>query len=146
MRTYSVTPAITRLMAKISRDEVTGCWIYTGGINSRGYGVVWGDGRSLVAHRVSYEHHVGPIPEGMHLDHLCRVRSCVAPTHLEPVTPRENLMRSPIAPAALNAAKTHCRNGHLFDEANTTIWSGERICRTCARDKAQRYRTRRADA
>jgi hypothetical protein len=72
-------------------DEA-GCWIWQRG-KAEGYGVVWRDGRVQRAHRVVYEQHRGPIPDGLHLDHLCRVKACVNPDHLEPVTNAENCRR-----------------------------------------------------
>ena len=106
-----------------------GCWQWTGSIDRNGYGSFWFNKTMALAHRVSYELKVGPIPEGMQLDHLCRNRSCVNPAHLEPVTARENTHRSPIT----FANKTHCPKGHAYDEANTYVRpsDGRRRCRTC---------------
>jgi len=70
-----------------------GCWEWTAGINNRGYGMVQTDGRTEPAHRVIYQLLGGIIPPGMHVDHLCRNRSCVRPSHLEPVTVSENQSR-----------------------------------------------------
>jgi hypothetical protein len=123
------------------------CWLWTGSVMPRGYGKVTIAKRRLLAHRIAYEAFVGPIPEGLTLDHLCRVRRCVNPGHLEPVTVRENTLRSPVAPAAINARKTHCVHGHEFSPENTRVQfrrsdQGEhRICRACAR---ARYHERRA--
>jgi hypothetical protein len=73
----------------------------------------------------------GPIPDGLHLDHLCKVRNCVRPSHLEAVTPRENVMRSD-GVASLNARKTHCKRGHPFSGRNLYVRpNGERACRKC---------------
>ncbi len=125
-----------------------GCWEWLGGLTSSGYGKFWLDGGTVLAHRVAYELWVGPIPEDLHLDHLCRRRSCVNPTHLEPVTVRENLLRSPLTLAGQNAIKTHCRNGHEFNDANTLVLSttGERMCRPCmrARDRARYWAKRQS--
>lgn len=89
-------------------------------------------------HRLAYVRWVGPIPDGLELDHLCRVRSCCRPSHLEAVTHRENTLRSPITPAARNAKKTHCDYGHEFTVENTyRMRAGGRSCRACiARRKA----------
>lgn len=73
-------------------DRSDECWIWTRALRN-GYGAIWIDGRVEYAHRAAYELHIGSIPDGLELDHLCRVRSCCNPTHLEPVTRRENLMR-----------------------------------------------------
>jgi hypothetical protein len=74
-------------------DPETGCWLWQRSIVRGGYGIAWRDGKHAIAHRWYYEHLVGPIPEDLALDHLCRVRHCVNPAHLEPVTHRENCRR-----------------------------------------------------
>ncbi|MGC0251548.1 HNH endonuclease signature motif containing protein [Pseudactinotalea sp. Z1748] len=102
--------------------------------------------RTMGAHRVSYEAFVGPIPDGLVIDHLCRVRECVNPDHLDVVKQRENIMRSPIALGALNAAKTHCPQGHEYSPENTYIYRPKnrsfigRQCRTCVADHSRRRR------
>jgi hypothetical protein len=109
------------------------------GLTSEGYGKFWLDGRAQLAHRIAYELNVGPIGDGLHIDHLCRNRACVRPDHLEPVTIRDNLMRGPSTLAAINAAKTHCRNGHEFDAVNTyRPTDGSRMCRECMRASDRR--------
>lgn len=82
-----------------------GCWIFTGALNPAGYGVIGYAGKVHLAHRLSYEVEVGPIPDGLELDHLCRNRNCFNPDHLEPVTHLENMRRS-------SRVKTHCIRGH----------------------------------
>jgi len=79
-----------------TRVDMSGddCWPWLGPLNETGYGTVWRGGRKLKAHRVAYELAVGPVPDGLELDHLCRVRACVRPAHLEPVTHRVNLNRA----------------------------------------------------
>jgi hypothetical protein len=96
------------------------------------------------AHRVSYELHKGPIPEGLVIDHLCRVRHCVNPDHLRAVTHAVNILAG-VGRGALHARKTHCVNGHEFTAENTRLCEGgrRRRCRTCDRVSAQRCRGRR---
>lgn len=93
-------------------------------------------------HRVAYVSLMGPIPEGKELDHLCRVRNCVNPWHLEPVTHRENILRSPTHPAAVNARKTECVRGHSLADAYID-YKGGRRCRVCESDRAKSERERR---
>lgn len=113
-------------------DKTDGCWLWTASKSKGGYGKTMRlhpDG-SVYAHRVAYELLVGLVPKNMHLDHLCRVRHCVNPAHLEPVTPGENARRGETGKR--NRIKTHCPQGHPYDEANTKITSkGTRECRTC---------------
>lgn len=114
------------------------CWLWMGALN-QGYGVYTSGGKARKAHRVSYQEIVGPIPECLTLDHLCRVRNCVNPDHLEPVSVRINTMRG-FGPSALNEVKTSCRNGHDFDESNTYIRpDGNRGCRQCRTAAGLRY-------
>ena len=109
----------------------SGCWLWPTR-SVVGYGTITVAGRAVGAHRRAYELARGPIPAGMTLDHLCRVRACVNPDHLEIVTLRENVLRG-IGPSAVNAAKETCKLGHPFDEANTRYRKdGRRECRTCA--------------
>jgi hypothetical protein len=129
------------------RPDLGPCWLWTG--NGERYGgFVVGQGRTHRAHVVCYEAMIGVVPEGLQLDHLCRVTRCVRPGHLEPVTGRENVLRG-TGFAAVNAAKTHCVHGHEFTPANTA-WSTRasgykrRTCRTCNRLKAEAYRRRKA--
>lgn len=136
-------PAIERFTRQTRRVE-SGCIEWTGRIDRYGYGQFLPAGgrkaRNMGAHRWSYEHFKGAIPEGFQIDHLCRNRKCVNPNHLEAVTPRVNVMRS-LGPASLNAKKTHCIHGHPFSEENTDLRNGRRVCKTCrrARDLAYYY-------
>jgi hypothetical protein len=127
------------LVSRVYIDR-NGCWLWAGGILPGGYGHV-PDGRGEpLAHRLSWITFRGPIPEGLHLDHLCRVRSCIRPSHLEPVTMRENILRG-TSPSAENAIKTHCPRGHAYDGDNLQITPrGFRHCRTCRALTARRSR------
>lgn len=117
------------------------CWIWTGA-SSRGYGHFWLDGKLVKAHRASYEEFVGPIPKGLEVDHLCRVTKCIRPTHLEPVTPQENVNRSNIG--AFFAAKTHCPQNHEYAGDNLKFNSnGSRRCRECSRESSRKSRLKR---
>jgi hypothetical protein len=114
-------------------ESEDGCWVWARGLDQDGYGQFTVNDRQRRAHRFAYELLVGPIPDGLQLDHLCRNPSCVNPGHLEPVTPRENNLRGETF-GARNAAKTHCKRGHPFDEENTYVNKrGGRCCRACAR-------------
>src|SRR5688500_16448937 len=106
------------LIASESRVEPSGCHIWTGALTNVGYGRLnWLCDEGHVvrgAHRIAYHVLVAPVPLDKVIDHLCRNRPCVNPEHMEPVRQRENVMRSPIAPGAINAAKTHCPQGHEY--------------------------------
>jgi hypothetical protein len=117
-----------RLWEKIDATGI--CWEWTAFKNPGGYGMFGVGGGARLAHRVVWELLVGSIPEGLGLDHLCRVRHCVNPDHLEPVTTQINVLRG-IGPAAVHAAKTHCSAGHELNEANTYHPPRKKHCRAC---------------
>lgn len=127
-----------QLTAKLDRSGgPDACWPWTGSLRSNGYGMLCSRGQQISSHRASYQTYIGPIPDGMALDHTCRNRACGNPMHLEPVTNKVNVLRG-VGPTAQNAAKSHCVNGHLFDEQNTRIdRGGKRACRTCQRERAR---------
>lgn len=123
------------------------CWPCGISIDRHGYGRISVDGRLTGAHRVAYEMAIGPIPDGLVIDHLCRNPPCVNPMHLEPVTQAENMHRSAgrshRPPNRSRPLKTHCSQGHPYDETNTRLWRGGRFCRACNRDAARRSAARR---
>ncbi len=115
--------------SKVAREK-NGCWLWFGA-TSDGYGQGHFKGKTRQAHRVSYELANGPIPEGMQLDHLCRIRCCINPAHLEPVTCKENVHRGN-GYAGINSRKTHCKNGHPLSGENLCVTlNGQRNCRIC---------------
>ena len=119
-------------------DKTDTCWLWTGPLDRHGYGKCSAGAAKTgqwwrLAHRVVYELENGPIPEGLVLDHLCRVRNCVNPAHLEPVTIGENDARG-ISPWAENKRKTHCSRGHELSQDNVSLdKSGNRNCIQCRR-------------
>jgi hypothetical protein len=142
----STTPE-ERFWARV--DQTDSCWLWTGPLTANGYADVTIGRRRMRAHRFAYELLVGPIPDGLQLDHVkargCRHRHCVNPAHLEPVTQTENILRGN-SPAAIHARKTHCINGHEFSPENTYHRpdNGGRQCRTCISDRQRRSNQRSA--
>lgn len=126
---------MSRLQARIETCPMTGCWLWRGWMNSDGYGRYKFSDRGVMAHRLVYVLSGGEIPDGKVIDHLCRVRCCVNPGHLEVVTNRTNVLRGEGVTAA-HARKTHCPKGHALSEENTIyqIQPGRftsRRCRIC---------------
>ena len=129
-----------RLFSKITVNA-DGCWLWDGAtvngygsINSRKAG-------SRRAHRVAYEILVGAVPDGLDLDHLCRVRNCINPTHLEPVTRTENILRGlgPLVTRERNRRRTHCKRGHELTPENTGRQRAGRFCKACKRLQKAAY-------
>jgi len=140
-----------RCMDKVEIDD-NGCWRWWSTLDKKGYGRVLMDGSCQPAHRVMFMALVGPIGAGLEIDHLCRVRNCVNPWHMEPVTHAENVMRG-TSFSVVNAAKTHCIHGHKFTPENTVPWGPDgrhRRCRTCIRVRGRKasrvYRKKKAAA
>ena len=122
-----------RITNKLIPIPESGCFVWTGQEERGGYGMVWFNGKKRLVHRVVWEIERGAIETGKSLDHLCRVRCCVNPDHLEPVDIRTNILRG-ASIAALNAKKDMCANGHRFTPQNTYITKhGSRFCRECGR-------------
>ena len=122
------------------RGYLTPCWISTRALQRGGYTKIGLNGKTLLTHRVSYMAFVGPIGIGLQIDHLCRVRACCNPEHLEPVTCSVNLLRGETLQAE-QVRRTHCPRGHEYTVANTYRRrdSAKRECWTCRND----YRVRR---
>jgi len=138
MLDYSNIPPY--ILSKFYIDLLTGCWLWTAAVKNhtpgRDYGAIHYAQRQQSAHRVVYELCVGPIPEGLQIDHLCRTPRCVNPSHLEPVTSKENARRG------IWGMKTHCPQGHPYDEANTYTHGGKRFCRKCSNASCRRWRSK----
>jgi hypothetical protein len=139
-----VRPIEERFWEKVEKSD--GCWVWTASQTSTGYGQFLVSGCPRKAHRVAYELVVGPIPAGLVIDHLCRNRLCVNPSHLEPVTHRVNILRG-TAPSVLAALRTHCVNGHEYTPGNTYFnrrgtQAGRRRCRICTLEANRRSQQR----
>lgn len=119
-----------RFWSKVNKTGF--CWLWTAGCYGkyRKYGSFYiGNRKSIPAHRWSYEHTYGPIPEDYVIDHLCRNTLCVNPEHLEAITNRENILRG-ISPAGMQSRQTECKHGHDLSDAHI-LKDGRRECRTC---------------
>jgi hypothetical protein len=125
-----------RFFSKV-RETPDGCWEWTAAVVNKGYGKFnLRKGKQAYAHRWCYEFMVGPIPDGLQIDHLCRNTVCVNPSHLDPVTNRVNTLRGA-------KVSDKCLRGHLFTEENTYIRpNGRRTCRACAKSRNDYYRSR----
>lgn len=128
-----------RFFKKVNKTE--NCWLWLGAI-ARGYGVYSVKSKPVKAHRFLWEKVNGPIPYGLVLDHLCRVRSCVNPEHLRIATQRENILCG-TGKSAKNAIKTHCSKGHEFTSQNTFRPPGRpntRQCKVCSRESTKAWK------
>lgn len=119
------------------------CWLWAGSISQKGYGTLRVDGKNKLAHRVLYEAWVAPIPEGLEPDHLCEVKACINPDHIEPVTHQENIRRG-----MAKKTQTHCKNGHLFKPETTWVTinkygTKQRTCWICNKARMRNYSKRR---
>lgn len=138
-------PIEERFLSRVDRSPGTDCWIWLGRIDGDGYGCCLLVGlNTRQAHRAAYQLFVGPIPEGMDIDHTCRIRHCVNPSHLRPLDLNLNRQQTSWA------LRTHCVNGHEFTPENTRIAINQgrrakrvRHCRACVRANTARYRAKR---
>ena len=132
--------AVERFERSIQLDPQSGCWLWTRPLNADGYGRFSVGYRNMNSHKWSYEYHVAAVPEGLHLDHLCRVRHCVNPWHLEPVTSAINTKRGE------RAQRTHCPRDHAYTPENTSVRNGKRHCLACHRINQANYLLRKRAA
>jgi hypothetical protein len=128
-----------RFWSKVTPEPNSGCWIWIASLGTSGYGQFSVENRPLKAYRVAYEALVGPVPDGLELDHLCRVRCCVNPAHLEPVTHAENMRRGD----SFQRNKTHCPKGHPYDPSKS---GNGRRCLPCTQASWTAYNRRKAVA
>jgi len=132
-----------RFWDKVEPCPMSGCWTWIGAVNHNGYGSFFWQGKTELAHRLSYRILVSELSAEEICDHLCRNRACVNPKHIEPVSHAENVRRGESGKDL--AERTHCKNGHHFSGANLRIRSdGVRICRECHRQWARKYRRMRS--
>ena len=128
-----------RFLSRVGEPDENGCWPWLGAPGGHGYGQIQtgrvgstGNRMPDLAHRVSYQFYVGPIPDGMTIDHLCRNRMCVNPSHMEVVTVAENSRRG--------ATKRYCQNGHLLAETAYVYPTGRRECHPCKLNRTRAWR------
>lgn len=130
---------------KVSPEPNSGCWLWLGGVNVSGYGRCKLIAGATSAHRAVWMDLVGPIPQGMVLDHICRVRSCVNPDHLRVATPRQNALENSLSTSARNAERTNCYR--CAGPYQVRKRDGARICPACVRNQCvinqRAYRARK---
>lgn len=136
MKDHTPSDLPARLTEKISVDA-DGCWNWTGCTQPNGYGKSYHERRTWLAHRLTYSLLIGPIPDGLVVDHLCRNTHCVNPSHLEAVTQQINNSRS-ASLSAQQARRTHCPSGHPLSGDNLYQYKNKRDCLTCRRARSRR--------
>jgi len=137
---------VDRLLERCIDDN--GCWLYQGATDHAGYVRTRVRGSKRFGHRITWEHFVGPWPDGLTFDHLCRRKNCLNPWHGDPVPSLVNSRRSPDNIAVRNAAKTHCPQGHPLSGDNLRFASqgSGRVCRTCRAESSRTYRLRKKES
>lgn len=125
----------SHVLSMVEPVTESGCWIWSRCLDVKGYGILYLFNRKMLAHRAVYELLCGEIANGLHLDHLCRVRCCVNPSHLEPVTPKVNTLRG-MSPSAILARKIVCKYGHPLTKSSN---ESKRRCKTCDRARYKKW-------
>ncbi len=146
-RVYQDPLSLDVLMPKVEKITESGCWIWMGysqTVRGATYGSCWNGSRYIRSHRAVYENIKGVVPDGLVLDHLCRVTLCCNPDHLEPVTTRTNILRG-VSVTALQAAQTHCKRGHELSGSNLYVNNGCRVCKACRALFTKAYRERNVE-
>lgn len=138
-------PRLPIHLLRYSVDSDSGCWLWGGRLDRKGYGRVYYRGRSYAAHRAVYLRLAGPIPSGYVLDHVCRNTSCVRPDHLEPVTTQVNIARgrTPTSERARARLTGSCINGHAIALVGVHKQGRGFTCAECGRDRVRRYKLRK---
>jgi len=147
---------LRRFWNQVEVGHPLGCWLWTGTVDRDGYGEFYAEGRSMSSHRLSFARMCGPIPDGYHVDHLCRVRNCVNPDHLEAVTPEENVQRMPVLfgrqpvkwvdGEMTPRPRDECHIGHAMTPENTyTRPTGRVECRACRNERRRARRDAGSD-
>lgn len=139
-----------RFWDKVQPCPMSGCWIWVGAWISNGYGHARANAKRVLSHRLTYQVLIGPVPDGLQLDHLCRVRACCNPRHLEPVTAQENARRGDGGKetARRKMAMTHCKRGHSLAADNTyrVLMPNGNVSRKCKQCQQLRKRTVRSSS
>ena len=130
---------LERFMAKVSPEPMSGCWLWTGCLQGQGYGQINVGGKIVLAHRLSYELHRGPIAPGLYARHTCDFPACVNPDHIQPGTPSENSQDKVRRGRDFNLNKTACPRGHPYSPENTHINKNRRFCKACNYLAVRRY-------
>jgi hypothetical protein len=134
-----------RFWSKVVKSN--GCWLWKGATSRRGYGSATINGSSVATHRISYEAHVGPIPDGLYVLHSCDTPACVNPAHLRVGTSLDNARDRAERGRHANTVKVQCPSGHPYDDTNTYVDPrGNRQCRACRREQGARSKARRRAA
>lgn len=143
LRLRDLHDPVARFWNKV--DATGDCWVWTAGRDAKGYGRVRWNGENRLAYRVAWQLLVGPVPDGLQIDHLCRNPACCNPAHLEPVTMQENIRRGKPNNATRWATIHECTRGHPYTVENLYVSPtlGQRVCRTCMRRHRKNHEERK---